>query len=42
VQDIDTTKAHPARMYFLLGGKDHFEADRQAITGLGTKPGRDG
>jgi hypothetical protein len=35
VQDIDTTKAHPARMYdFLLGGKDHFEADRQAIAGL--------
>jgi hypothetical protein len=35
VQEIDTSKAHPARMYdFLLGGKDHFEADRQAIAGL--------
>ncbi|MEY9912173.1 hypothetical protein ABIA35_008432 [Catenulispora sp. MAP12-49] len=28
---IDTTKAHPARIYdCLLGGKDHFEVDRQA------------
>lgn len=32
---IDTTKAHPARMYdYLLGGKDHFEADRAAISSL--------
>ncbi len=35
MQEIDTSKAHPARMYdYLLGGKDHFEADRQAIAGL--------
>jgi len=35
VPDIDTTKAHPARMYdYLLGGKDHFKADRDAIAGL--------
>jgi hypothetical protein len=35
VQEIDTSKAHPARMYdFLLGGTDHFEADREAIAGL--------
>jgi hypothetical protein len=35
VQEIDTTRAHPARMYdYLLGGKDHFEADRAAIAGL--------
>ncbi|MEY9929206.1 hypothetical protein ABH926_003846 [Catenulispora sp. GP43] len=28
---IDTTKAHPARIYdCLLGGKDHFDVDRQA------------
>ena len=33
--EIDTTKAHPARMYdYLLGGKDHFKADREAIAGL--------
>ncbi len=33
--EIDTTKAHPARMYdYLLGGKDHFKADRDAIAGL--------
>ena len=33
--EIDTSRAHPARMYdYLLGGKDHFEADRQAITAL--------
>ena len=33
--EIDTTRAHPARMYdYLLGGKDHFEADREAITAL--------
>ncbi|MGH3250472.1 MAG: SAM-dependent methyltransferase [Trebonia sp.] len=35
VQGIDTSKAHPARMYdYLLGGKDHFEADRDAIANL--------
>jgi hypothetical protein len=35
VQEIDTTRAHPARMYdYLLGGKDHFEADRAAIAAL--------
>ncbi|NUP52378.1 MAG: SAM-dependent methyltransferase [Catenulispora sp.] len=29
--EIDTTKAHPARIYdCLLGGKDHFDVDRQA------------
>ena len=29
--EIDTTKAHPARMYdYLLGGKDHFACDREA------------
>ena len=28
---IDTTVAHPARVYnFLLGGKDNFAADRKA------------
>jgi S-adenosyl methyltransferase len=33
--EIDTTKAHPARMYdYLLGGKDNFKADRDAIAGL--------
>jgi hypothetical protein len=33
--DFDATRAHPARMYdYLLGGKDHFEADRDAIAGL--------
>ena len=33
--EIDMTKAHPARMYdYLLGGKDHFKADRDAIAGL--------
>ena len=33
--EIDTSRAHPARMYdYLLGGKDHFEADRAAIAGL--------
>jgi hypothetical protein len=27
--EIDTSRAHPARMYdHLLGGKDNFEADR--------------
>jgi len=35
VPEIDTTRAHPARMYdYLLGGKDHFEADREAVTAL--------
>jgi S-adenosyl methyltransferase len=29
-QKIDTTKAHPARVYdYFLGGKDHFAADRE-------------
>lgn len=29
--DIDTSKAHPARVYnYWLGGKDHFAADREA------------
>jgi len=29
--EVDTTKAHPARIYdYLLGGKDHFDADREA------------
>jgi len=33
--EIDTSRAHPARMYdYLLGGKDHFEADRAAIGAL--------
>jgi S-adenosyl methyltransferase len=33
--EIDTTRAHPARMYdYLLGGKDHFKADRVAIADL--------
>ena len=33
--EIDTSKAHPARMYdYLLGGRDNFEADRQAIAAL--------
>ena len=28
---IDTTRPHPARIYdFLLGGKDHFQVDRDA------------
>ena len=31
-RDFDPTRAHPARMYdYLLGGKDHFAADRDAI-----------
>ncbi len=35
MQKIDTSKAHPARMYdYLLGGKDNFEADRAAIAEL--------
>jgi S-adenosyl methyltransferase len=33
--EIDASRAHPARMYdYLLGGKDHFEADREAIGAL--------
>ena len=29
--EIDTSKPHPARIYdYLLGGKDHYEVDRQA------------
>ncbi|MFD0633990.1 SAM-dependent methyltransferase [Catenulispora yoronensis] len=29
--EIDTTRAHPARIYdAMIGGKDHFEADRRA------------
>ena len=29
--EIDQTKAHPARMYdYMLGGKNHFEVDREA------------
>ena len=33
--EIDTSRAHPARMYdYLLGGKDHFAADREAIAAL--------
>ena len=33
--EIHTSRAHPARMYdYLLGGKDHFEADREAIGAL--------
>jgi O-methyltransferase involved in polyketide biosynthesis len=35
VPEIDTSKAHPARMYdYLLGGKDNFAADREAIGAL--------
>ncbi len=35
MRDDDTAKAHHARMYdFLLGGKNHFEPDRQAISDL--------
>ena len=30
--EIDTTTPHPARMYdALLGGKDHYHADQQAV-----------
>ncbi|MEU0698730.1 SAM-dependent methyltransferase [Streptomyces niveus] len=30
-QDLDTSKAHSARMYdYFLGGKDHFEIDKEA------------
>lgn len=35
MQEIDISRAHPARMYdYLLGGKDHFAADRAAIGAL--------
>jgi hypothetical protein len=35
VPKIDTSRAHPARMYdYLLGGKDNFDADRAAIAAL--------
>jgi hypothetical protein len=31
VPEIDTSRPHPARMYdYMLGGKDHFAADREA------------
>jgi S-adenosyl methyltransferase len=31
--EIDTSKPHPARIYdYLLGGKDHFAADRETAT----------
>jgi hypothetical protein len=31
VPDIDITRPHPARMYdYYLGGKDHWQADREA------------
>jgi hypothetical protein len=30
VPEIDTSRAHPARMYdYFLGGKNHFAADRE-------------
>jgi hypothetical protein len=30
-RDIDTSRPHSARMYdYYLGGKDHFEVDKQA------------
>jgi hypothetical protein len=30
-EEIDTSRPHPARIYdYLLGGKDHYEVDRQA------------
>ena len=38
-----TSKAHPARIYdYLLGGKDHFEADRETSAGMlmSGQPGR--
>jgi SAM-dependent methyltransferase len=40
VRDSDTSKAQPARMYdFLLGGKNHFEPDRRAMSeGLHSLP----
>jgi S-adenosyl methyltransferase len=32
LSEIDTTRPHPARMYdALLGGKDNYAADRQAV-----------
>ncbi|MEU6029958.1 SAM-dependent methyltransferase [Streptomyces tauricus] len=31
VEEIDTSRPHPARIYdYLLGGKDHYEVDQQA------------
>jgi hypothetical protein len=36
---FDVTVAHPARVYnYLLGGKDNFEADREAVRQIGRKP----
>src|SRR5258708_32969513 len=33
--EIDTTTPHPARMYdALLGGKDHYRADQEAVRRL--------
>ena len=33
LSQIDTTTPHPARMYdALLGGKDNYAADRQAVS----------
>ena len=30
-RDLDTSRAHSARMYdYFLGGKDHFEIDKEA------------
>ena len=48
--DIDTSVAHPARVYdYWLGGKDNFAADREAgdrvlaaAPGLRERSGRDG
>jgi S-adenosyl methyltransferase len=35
LSEIDTTTPHPARMYdALLGGKDNYAADRQAVQQL--------
>ena len=35
MRDSDTSKAQPARMYdYLLGGKNHFESDRQAMSDM--------
>ncbi len=35
LSEIDTTTPHPARMYdALLGGKDNYAADRQAVRQL--------
>ncbi|WP_405591240.1 SAM-dependent methyltransferase [Streptomyces sp. NBC_01190] len=36
-RDIDTSKPHSARMYdYYLGGKDHFDADKQAAERVAT------